>query len=395
MVSLNICHIWNNFFPIESGGVENYILNLSNALSDSESRMRFLLLTDKCHFNLRDKLFLPSRETIGCIDVFRLGPTPYSFLRNASYKINQKPSRTLDDLLVQSLYKDATRIKALSAVDVFHLHGLWHPLFPKLALQISKHFRRPLVVSLHGDTVNSDEPFCMPLEDPCMLNVLNYASAITTFSLEVKTYLEGLGLGEKVHLIPNFIDVDFFSRPSHLKKNNDQKVVMVSRLDEHKDPLFVIHAFKQVSKVNPQATLLIVGYGSLYEAANDLVKKLGLESVVKFAGNSHANEIKNFLWTHGIFIATRSSYLSVLEAWAAGLAVIAIKDGILGEVITENQNGLLIEQGNITQLADKLSRVIDDPVLRQTLIVNGKQSVKMYDIRTVGGQIADIYRSLA
>jgi glycosyltransferase involved in cell wall biosynthesis len=228
-----------------------------------------------------------------------------------------------------------------------------------------------------------------------MLNVLNYASAITTFSLEVKTYLEGLGLGEKVHLIPNFIDVDFFSRPSHLKKNNDQKVVMVSRLDEHKDPLFVIHAFKQVSKVNPQATLLIVGYGSLYEAANDLVKKLGLESVVKFAGNSHANEIKNFLWTHGIFIATRSSYLSVLEAWAAGLAVIAVKDGILGEVITENQNGLLIEQGNITQLADKLSRVIDDPVLRQTLIVNGKRSVKMYDIRTVGGQIADIYRSLA
>jgi glycosyltransferase involved in cell wall biosynthesis len=78
-----------------------------------------------------------------------------------------------------------------------------------------------------------------------------------------------------------------------------------------------------------------------------------------------------------------------------GSCCYAVKDGILGEVITENQNGLLIEQGNITQLADKLSRVIDDPVLRQTLIVNGKQSVKMYDIRTVGGQIADIYRSLA
>jgi glycosyltransferase involved in cell wall biosynthesis len=100
------------------------------------------------------------------------------------------------------------------------------------------------------------------------------------------------------------------------------------------------------------------------------------------------------LWDSDISIGTRGSYITTLEAWAAGLAVIAPDFGIMKEIISNGENGLLVPPGNVHQLASAMISLIRNKDLRTTIAANGAQAVKKHDIQNVSSSIADIYSSL-
>ena len=95
---MRICHIWQNFFPIESGGVERYILNLSDFLSQQDQNMNFLMITDKAAYVPFSRALRTSKcQRINSIEVHRLGPNLSSFLRSTFYKMFNRPPKTLDE----------------------------------------------------------------------------------------------------------------------------------------------------------------------------------------------------------------------------------------------------------------------------------------------------------
>jgi glycosyltransferase involved in cell wall biosynthesis len=167
---------------------------------------------------------------------------------------------------------------------------------------------------------------------------------------------------------------------------------MVSRLSKPKDPMTPIRAFAQVRKEVPEATFKIVGYGPLYEDANRLVQDLNLEGAVTLVGMK--SDVRKFLWESDVFIGTRGSYVATLEAWAAGLAVIAPEFGIMKEIISNGEDGLLVPPGNVNQLASAMISLIRNKDLQTTIATNGAQALKKHDIRNVASSIAHIYTSL-
>jgi glycosyltransferase involved in cell wall biosynthesis len=232
----------------------------------------------------------------------------------------------------------------------------------------------------------------MPLRAPATLDVLRRADAITTFSKETLNVLRELGLDKRSRLIPNFVDTRSFNRPASNGGGSGTRIVMVSRLSKPKDPITSILAFYQVRKEIPEATFKIVGYGPLYEEANRLVQDLNLEGAVTLVGMK--SDVRKFLWDSDIFIGTRGSYITTLEAWAAGLVVIAPEFGIMKEIISNGENGLLVPPGDVNQLASAMISLIRNKDLRTTLASNGAQALKKHDIRNVASSIANIYTSL-
>ena len=389
---MRICHIWQNFFPIESGGVERYILSLSDFLYKKDSH-HFLLITDKAAYvPFSRALRISSYQKVNSIDVHRLGPNFSSFLGGAFYRLFHRQSKPLDKLLVRSLYREAINIQDVDKVDVFHIHGFWQSLYPTIGLLLSQHFHRPFIVTLHGDSVCLDDPFAMPIRSPSTLNVLKRASAITTFSKETFNILRELNLEKTSHLIPNFINTKSFKRPTSGRTSSGNKIVMISRLSKPKDPMTPIRAFAKVIKEEPEATFKIVGYGPLYDYANSLVQELNLQKSVTFVGMK--SDVKQFLWDNDIFIATRGSYITTLEAWAAGLPVVAPKFGIMKELISDGQDGLLTAPGDIDLLSSELIRLIRNKQVRATLAANGLAAAEKHDIQNIAPQIASIYKSL-
>ncbi len=387
-----ICHVWPIFFPIDVAGVERYILNLSDFLSKQDENLHFQLLTDKSEISFLKSLTISKKERINSLEVYRLGPNLSSLVVKASYKVlNHKPE-VMEDLLTINLYREAVKTPGIDKVDIFHVHGFWQPTFPMVGLMLSQHFHRPLVVTLHGDSVDPNNSYSMPLRSPKTIKVLSSAAVITTYSQDALNTLKELGLVQKSRLIPNFVEGTLFSRPSPRTNDAGTRIVMVSRLSQGKDPITPIRAFALAKKEVPEATLQIVGYGPLYPYIERMILKLNLTGSVTLVGMK--SDVRDFLWNNDIYIGTRGSYIATLEAWAAGLAVIAPKAGIMQQVVSDGKNGLLVAPNDIKEYASAMARLMKDRPLRAAIAKDGLETLKNHDIRTIAPSIARIYKSL-
>ncbi len=176
----------------------------------------------------------------------------------------------------------------------------------------------------------------MPLKSAPVKDILfNNAAAITTYSKEVLSTLQEMGLENKSHLITNFVDTPHFKNPAGSNSANGEIVIYVGRLEPVTNPDLPIRAFESVHKEFPNAKLHVIGYGSIFEKLKQLVHDLNLDGTVILMGKQ--TDVPKFLWNSDIFIATNFGYIATLEAWSAGLAVIAPDFGIMTETITTRE----------------------------------------------------------
>ncbi|MGD6850514.1 MAG: glycosyltransferase family 4 protein [Candidatus Bathyarchaeia archaeon] len=388
---MHVCHVWDRFWPIDIGGLERYILWLSSYLG-RKHEIEFSLITGRTKILLVTKN-IKKYEDAGFLKVYRLGPNPVDLVNGAfMYTFGSTP-KIVEKMRFTGLYQEAIKSNGSRSADIFHIHGIWKDLeYVNLGIQLSRHYNKPLVVTLHGGFVGDPMHGGMPLKSPPVRNILeNDVAAITTYSKEILGTLQDMGLGEKSYLVTNFVDSPHFKNPSTALPH-EITVIYVGRLEPVQTPELVIKAFKKVNTELPNAKLVIVGYGRLFEPLKQLVKDLKLEGAVNMAGKQ--TDVRKFLWDSDVFVATNFGYIATLEAWSAGLAVVAPKFGILKETVSHEQNGLLFEPDSVDDLAAALIRLIKNKQLRDCLALSGAQTVQSYDIRAVAPQMSQIYQSV-
>ncbi len=387
---MRVCHVWERFWPIEIGGLERYILGLTSYLAKSKE-YDFSLLTGRSKIRFITKR-ISKFEDAGFLKVYRLGPSPIDLVNGVFFSAFHSTPNLVEKAMLADLYREASNSQVAKSADVFHIHGIWSDLeYINLGIYLSRRFKKPLVLTLHGGFVGDPMHGGMPLESPVVREILQKdATQITTYCKEVLVALYRMGLGYKSHLITNFVDAYRFANPPEPKLSRDVTVVYVGRLERVQTPEIVIKAFKQVADQYSQAKLLIVGYGTMYTELRSLVKELNLEHAVSMLGKQ--TDVRKFLWNSDIFVATNFGYIASLEAMSAGLAVVAPNFGILKETIVNAETGLLVEEHNVNQLASALISLIKDEALRRKLAANGRQFVQHYDIREVAPKMAGIYQ---
>jgi len=388
---MHVCHVWERFWPLEIGGLERYILWLSNYLSKKEA-IEFSLITGRTKLLLMTKN-IQKYEDAGFLKVCRLGPNPVDVINGACvFTLHQTP-KLVEKIKFAALCKEAVNWKVAQSADVFHIHGIWRDLeYINLGIYLSRHYGKPLVVTLHGGFVGDPLYGGMPLESPPVRSILeNDVAAIITYSKEILDTLMRMGLGYKSHLVTNFVDtLQFKNNKTALP--HDTTIIYVGRLEPVQTPDLVIKAFKKVHDELSHVKLTIVGYGRMFEQLKAMISELNLDGSVTLAGKQ--TDVRKFLWSSDVFVATNFGYIASLEAMAAGLAVVAPNFGILKETVLHENNGLLFEPNSADDLAFNLARLIRDRQLREKLIFSGAQTVQAYDIRTVAPKMAQIYRSL-
>lgn len=354
--------------------------------------IEFSLITGRTKFLLLTKN-IKKFEDAGYLKVNRLGPNPVDLLNGACMTVLGSTPKLVEKMKFASLYHEASQWKLAKSTDLFHIHGIWSDLeYINLGIYLSQRYKKPLVLTLHGGFVGDPLSGGMPLESPAVRSILkNDVAAITTYSKEVLGTLHKMGLEKKSYLVTNFLDTPHFKRPTSIPPH-DVTVIYVGRLEPVQTPELVIKAFKKVNDELPNSKLIIVGYGTLFEYLKVLVKELNLENSVTLTGKQ--TDVRKYLWSSDVFVATNFGYIASLEAWSAGLAIIAPKFGILKETISNGHDGLLVEPGNVDELATALKQVIADKTLRQKLAENGVKTVKNYDIRSVAPKMGQIYESV-
>lgn len=160
----------------------------------------------------------------------------------------------------------------------------------------------------------------------------------------------------------------------------------------------LIEAFALVRQQIPGASLHLTGDGSLRGTCEKRVHELGLEHNVHFYGRVEPAQVPDHMRRLDIFcnLSRRESFgMSVLEASACGIPVVATRvDGVV-ETARHNVNALSVEKEDARAAADALLRLIRDPALYRQLREGGLQLVHdRFDREKIRGQIPYFYRKV-
>jgi glycosyltransferase involved in cell wall biosynthesis len=185
--------------------------------------------------------------------------------------------------------------------------------------------------------------------------------------------------------------IDARSRPRARPADGVPVIVSVGRLQPPKDVTTLLRA---LALVHGAYNALVVGGGSELHAAEEERRRLGLEEVVDLAGER--DDVPAILASSHVFVlSSRSEALpvSILEAMAAGLPVVASRTGGVPELVVDGQTGVLVPAGDPSALAAALQRLVDDPALRAGLGAAGRARVEeQFRLESFLQAHVDLYR---
>jgi glycosyltransferase involved in cell wall biosynthesis len=171
-----------------------------------------------------------------------------------------------------------------------------------------------------------------------------------------------------------------FNKRQELDIPSDAVVIgMVARFSKQKDQPLLL---KTLATMIPVLTLykvkvVLIGSGPELEHSKELAKQLGLLEVVYFLGDR--TDVKEWLTAFDLFVLT-SHYeglpITILEAMATSLPVIASDVGGISEEVVDGQTGFVVPAGQIEPLKQKLELLITDSSKRQQMGVAARRYVR-------------------
>jgi len=300
---------------------------------------------------------------------------------------------------VSALFRQARR------VDVVHLHLAPAPLLPLLRaivlLAVARLAKARTVLHAHSGRLH------IAARSPVYRVGLRVLGLLADRTIAVST--DGLralqAAGVRAELLANGVDTGAFPEPER-----DPAVVSIAFVGTVcgrkglEDLRVAMTLLREDDARLAGASVTIVGDGrqegpNVFEEVRDSYDESGLSDLVLFTGALAPEHVRSVLTKADIFCLPshwEGLPLSLLEAMAAGAAVVATTVGEIPEVIDHGEAGILIEPRQPRQLADALGRLLDDPHERARLgTVARERARRRYDRGAMTQRILDIYRELA
>ena len=137
-----------------------------------------------------------------------------------------------------------------------------------------------------------------------------------------------------------------------------------------------------------------MGDGSQHEQLIQQTKEIGLKNVT-FTGRVDNNEIYNYLDSADILLTSPvidNMPVSILEGFRAGLLVISSNVGGVPYMIEDGKNGVLFENDNDRQMAEKMLAAVEDPDATRRMIANARQSLDNYKWENCREKLLALYK---
>jgi glycosyltransferase involved in cell wall biosynthesis len=175
---------------------------------------------------------------------------------------------------------------------------------------------------------------------------------------------------ERIVVIPNGVDLTFYTPSASTSKAPDPTVLYLGRLKRYKRVDLIIQAFAHVLGDVPRARLIVAGQGDARPALEAEVARLGVQDNVEFAGFVSEEQKANLFrhaWVHMLTSSKEGWGITNIEAAACGTPTIASDVPGLRDSIKNEVTGFLVPHGDVAALATRLKEVLGNPELRAHL----------------------------
>ncbi len=382
---MRILMLTDYFYPYVGGGVEKVVYEVAKRLS-----------------------------RMGCeVSVATLGRNTMNVYMVNGIKVYSFPSIDLTrifnlQLALPKKVTDALRIVKDISPDIVHAHNIFFTT-SLLGVLTKILYKRKLVLTAHLGSVRNlaltgyMKAYAVTCYEHLVGRVMFAVSdAITAVSKSVQNHIVSLGAPpEKTVLIPNGVDIDEFQPANVHYDNNHVNVISVGRLLPNKGFEYLVEAANLVVAKKPIGVKFrIVGEGPHKKHLEDLVRSKGLKRYFEFMGK--VSRVSDVFKEGGIFVRpslTEGMPLTVLEAMASQLPIIATRVAGTPEIITHNETGLLVDPGNAHQLADAILLLCNSPEFAEKLGRKAREFIErnykqQYSWDTIARKYLSLYKSL-
>ncbi|MCS6841789.1 MAG: glycosyltransferase family 4 protein [Roseiflexus sp.] len=259
--------------------------------------------------------------------------------------------------------------------DLIHAHWVLPNGAPAL---IAARLRRlPLVVSLHGsDVYLAYKGWILALSAAA---VFRSAGAITACSRDLCQRAVRLGAPpERTIIIPYGVDAHAF-RPdpragvqvrAELNLPPDTPLILaMGRMVYKKGFTYLLDAMPHIRALHPRATLVLAGYGDLYDELKERARRLGVEEAVILPGRLPRDRAAHYVAAADVYVvpSVRDDAGNVdglpntlLEGMGAARPIVATCTAGIPDIMADGVHGLLVPERNPAALADAIARLLDN-----------------------------------
>ncbi|RCJ22149.1 glycosyl transferase family 1 [Nostoc sp. ATCC 43529] len=258
-------------------------------------------------------------------------------------------------------------------------------------------FRKPIIIHAHGSQFHLFYTGLPKSIQQLLSWIFGKCQRLIVLSESWKSfYIENLGLKpEQVVVFYNPVKIPV--EVPHRSVSDKVNLLFLGRIGQRKGAFDLIEAISLLPNEHRcKLSLIMAGDGDL-EQARDLVKTLNLEDYIKLPGWIGSDERDILLIQADIFVLPSYNEglpLAMLEAMAWELPVIVTPVGGIPEIVTDLENGVIVNPGNPQQLSNSLKSLIENETLRFSLGVKARKSVFSLDIKNHWISFLDLYYSI-
>ena len=271
-----------------------------------------------------------------------------------------------------------------------------HYVLPQglLGVLLARMFRVPLLITAAGQDVNVDMKMNMVFRALSVF-VLRHAFRTIAVSKPLQFVLSQSGIANVIYL-PNSVDTSPFSTTKRSMSGN--AILFVGSMTARKRPLLLLHAFERVVQEVPSATLLMCGEGPLRRSLEKEIERKGLQNKISLFQNVSPQFLIDLYSQANVFVLPSVSEglsLALLEAMAAGKAIVASRNESHLAVLQDGENSLLFEVDNCEELTKQILLALTDERLRDRISECARQLCeKQFSNGFVAKELEKLYLSV-
>jgi glycosyltransferase involved in cell wall biosynthesis len=285
----------------------------------------------------------------------------------------------------------AQLVNALQRCDIAHVFSASYFSFllaPTPAVHLACYLRKPVILNYHSGEAEDHLAHW-----PSSLRTLRLASRIVVPSSYLVDVFGRFGL--KARAVFNAVDLGAFK---FRKRGSPRPAFLVNRsFESHYNVACVLRAFSLIQKRRPDASLTVAGDGRQRAQLRQLASELALRNI-RFVGRVQPERMPALYDEHDVWLngsEVDNMPMSILEAYACGLAVVSTNPGGIPYLVEDRRTGRLVKCSDSDSLAEAALEVVSDPALFSELTGNALAECAKYEWTSVLPAWMRLYSELA